>query len=179
MSEGKFSQPRPHRDEERQIEESFRQLTEEKTRHTKKVYTVEEEIQKTVQEISAQEVSLPEETESPFQRSAKLEQTVIAPPEQIPPRQTAAKPQVPQRAPQYDLIPENLDSFFEKDNVVPEEPISEDAPDFIDKLMQLGDFFRKHQTPVILGLCGAALLLIVLFLSTKLVLIFYKILNIT
>ena len=26
MSEGKFSQPRPHRDEERQIEESFRQL---------------------------------------------------------------------------------------------------------------------------------------------------------
>ena len=27
MSEGKFSNPRPHRDEERQIEEAFRQVT--------------------------------------------------------------------------------------------------------------------------------------------------------
>ena len=36
MSEGKFSQPRPHRDEERLIEESFRQLTETKTAAEKK-----------------------------------------------------------------------------------------------------------------------------------------------
>ena len=69
MSEGKFSQPRPYRDEERQIEESFRLLTEEKNRHRKKTYNVEEDIQKTVQEISAQEVSLPEETVLPFERS--------------------------------------------------------------------------------------------------------------
>ena len=59
MSEGKFSQPRPHRDEERQIEESFRQLTEDRNRRRKKTYNVEEDIQKTVREISAQEVSLP------------------------------------------------------------------------------------------------------------------------
>jgi hypothetical protein len=48
MSEGKFSQPRPHRDEERQIEESFRQLTEDRNRRRKRTYNVEEDIQKTV-----------------------------------------------------------------------------------------------------------------------------------
>ena len=165
MSEGKFSQPRPHRDEERQIEESFRQLTEEKTRHRKKVFTVEDEIRSTVREISEQDVSIPKEPDNPFQRSAKLEQTVVAAPEQLPPRRPAANPHPPRRAPQYDLIPDDLDTFFENGTVTPEEPEPEEEPDFIDKLMHFGDFFRKHQTPVILGLCGAALLLILLFVS--------------
>lgn len=165
MSEGKFSQPRPHRDEERQIEESFRQLTEDKKRHRKKVYTPEEEIQKTVQEISEQEFSLPEENGLPFERSARLEQTVQIPPEQYPPRRPDAPPQRPKSTPQYDLIPEDLDTFFENSTVPPDEPKPEEEPDFIDKLMNFGDFFRKHQTPVILGLCGAALLLILLFVS--------------
>ena len=165
MSEGKFSQPRPHRDEERQIEESFRQLTEDKHHRRKKEYNVEADIQKTVREISAQEVSLPEETGLPFERSAKLEQTVQISPEQIPPRRPAAPPQPPKPAPKYDLIPEDLDAFFENESKTPEPPIPEEEPDFIDKLMQLGSFFQKHQTPVILGLCGAALLLIVLFIS--------------
>ena len=86
MSEGKFSQPRPHRDEERQIEESFRLLTEEKKRLRKKTYNVEENIQKTVQEISAQEVSLPEENALPFERSVKLEETVQIAPDSLPPQ---------------------------------------------------------------------------------------------
>ena len=114
MSEGKFSQPRPHRDEERQIEESFRQLTEDKHHRRQKEYHVEEDIQKTVREISAQEVSLPQETGLPFERSAKLEQTVQISPEQIPPRRPAAPPQPSKPAPKYDLIPEDLDTFFEK-----------------------------------------------------------------
>ena len=87
MSEGKFSQPRPHRDEERQIEESFRQLTEDKNHRRKKEYNVEADIQKTVREISAQEVSLPQETGLPFERSAKLEPTIQISPDQIPPQQ--------------------------------------------------------------------------------------------
>lgn len=165
MSEGKFSQPRPHRDEERQIEESFRQLTEDKKRHRKKVYNTEEEIQKTIREISEQEVSLPEETDFLFEQNERLEKTVQMSPEQYPPRRPAAPPQRPQRKPQYDLIPEDMDVFFEGNPTVPEEPLPEEEPDFIDKLMNLGDFFQKHQTPVVLGLCGAALLLIVLFVS--------------
>jgi len=173
MSEGKFSQPRPHRDEERQIEESFRLLTEEPRRRRKKVYNVEEDIQKTVQEISAQEVSLPEDNGLPFEKSAKLDQTVLAAPGQtVPPRRnTAAVPrQNPVPAPpvkpeQYDLLSEDMDSYFEQQAQAPAEPVIEEEPDFIDKLMNLADFFKKHQTPVILGLCGAALLLIVVFIS--------------
>ena len=159
MSEGKFSQPRPHRDEERQIEESFRQLTQNQPRRRPKQNSTEEEIQKTIQEISAQEVSLPEENDFPLARNGKLEETVQISPEQLPPRQPA--PRMPRRKTEYDLIPENLDTFFAEQPQ--EEVLPEEEPDFIDKLMHLGDFFRNHQTPVILGLCGAALLLIVLF----------------
>ena len=86
MSEGKFSQPRPHRDEERQIEESFRQLTEDKNRRRRKPYPVEDTIQKTVREISAQEVSLPDEPDLPFESHSRLEQTIQMTPGQYPPQ---------------------------------------------------------------------------------------------
>lgn len=172
MSEGKFSQPRPHRDEERQIEESFRQLTEESGRRRKKPYNPDADIQKTVREISAQEVSLPEETGLPFERSPRLEQTVQISPDQFPPRQSVSPAQRPVNTPKYDLLSEDLDTFFdtrepvlENRQQIPEEPFQEEEPDFIDKLMHFGAYFQKHQTPIILGLCGAALLLIILFVS--------------
>ena len=179
MSEGKFSQPRPHRDEERQIEESFRQLTEDKNRRRKKVYNVEEDIQKTLREISAQEVSLPDENELPFTRSAKLDQTVQVRPgkehsRQSPPVHTVQNtvPKKPVSTPAADEMDLLLEEDFPQPKPVIQEPpiFTEEAepetePDFIDRLMNFGDFFQKHQTPVILGLCGAALLLIVLFVS--------------
>ena len=100
MSEGKFSQPRPHRDEERQIEESFRQLTEDPHRRHKKVYTVEDDIRRTVQEISDQEVSLPAENLRPFERSTKLEETAQVRPIPEAYRQTAyQQPPVPPQSP--------------------------------------------------------------------------------
>ena len=163
MSEGKFSQPRPHRDEERQIEESFRLLTEEKKRQKKKAYDVEKDIRKTVQEISATEIPQPEEKEPPFARSVRLEETVQISPEQLPPRRPA--PPVPPKQPAFDLLAEDLDTFFEEPQEELQEQFPEEEPDFIDKLMNLGEFFRKHQAPVILGLCGAALLLIIVFVS--------------
>ena len=181
MSEGKFSQPRPHRDEERQIEESFRQLTEDKKRRRKATYNVEEDIQNTVREISAQEVSLPENSMRPFERSAKLDQTLQVDPEQYLPRQTTVVPpqkpvmQVPRKtsyaAPQeemdfrFDQEFQQHKPVFQEPPMFTEELEPEEEPDFIDKLMNFGNFFRKHQTPVILGLCGAAVLLIVLFVS--------------
>ena len=162
MSEGKFSQPRPYREEDRQIEESFRQLTEEKNRRRKPVYNVEEEIQNTVREITEQEVSLPTETGLPFERSVRLEETIQVNPEQIPVQPPVVPPQPTQRKPKFDLIPEDPDAFCEENQPIPEEDFPESEPDFIDKML---DFFRKYQTPAILGLCGAALLLIVLFVS--------------
>lgn len=179
MSEGKFSQPRPHRDEERQIEESFRQLTEDKNRRRKKAYNLEEDIQKTVRAISAQEVSLPDENEPPFARSAKLEQTVQVAPGKTYPRQSPPVQSVQNTVPKKPVSPpsaDEMDMLFEEDfpqskpvfqepPMFTEEAEPEAEPDFIDRLMHFGDFFQKHQTPVILGLCGAALLLIVLFVS--------------
>ena len=173
MSDGKFSQPRPHRDEERQIEESFRQLTEDQHRRHKKVYTVEDDIRKTVQEISNQEVSVPDEPmRRPFEKSAKLEETVQVssipeyyrePAHRQPPvqPQQPATPKSPYK-PQVDAFDMLLEEPAEEE-IPPFYP--EEEPDFIDKLMKLGAAFKKHQTPVILGLCGAALLLIVVFVS--------------
>jgi len=177
MSEGKFSQSRPHREEERQIEESFRQLTEEQSRRRKKTYTVEEEIGRSVQEIAAQEIPLSEVEGLPYEKQVSLDPTILADPQPRPvPKNTAASRPVrnpastsqtarPTKKSPYDLLPEDVDSFFESDRPLPEDPLPEEEPDFIDKLLQFGDFFRKHQTPVILGLCGAAVLLIVLFVS--------------
>ena len=181
MSEGKFSQPRPHRDEERQIEESFRQLTEDKHRR-KKIYSTEEDIGRTVRDIAAEQYT-PQDTR-PLERSSRLEQTVQAAPGQgyqprdpyaSPSRRTYPKP-TPPAAPDYDPLLEDMDILFEDPYSQPkpvfqespifrEEDYPEEEPDFIDKLMHFGDFFRKHQTPIILGLCGAAVLLIVLFVS--------------
>ena len=202
MSEGKFSQPRPHRDEERQIEESFRQLTGEKQRR-KKVYTTEETIGRTVQDIAAEQY-LPKDSTRPLERSARLEQTLQTPPGQTyqprtpytaQPRQTysepvyearprqtysepayEARPRQAQATPGYDPLMEDVDFLLEEDYGRPkpvfqeppmfrEESYPEEEPDFLDRLMNFGAFFRKHQTPFILGLCGAAVLLIVLFVS--------------
>ena len=185
MSEGKLSQPRPHRDEERLIEESFRQLTEEKKHRKKATYNVEDDIQNTVREISAQEVSLPENVGLPFERSAKLEETIQVSPQQLKASQTAAPmPRKPAAtAPRPAAVPPKTDyskfvkepefdfdqEFGQTKSVFQEPPMfteeAEEEPDFLDKLMNFGNFFRKHQTPVILGLCGAAVLLIVLFVS--------------
>ena len=93
-------------------------------------------------------------------------------PDQFPPRQPVSPAQRPVNTPKYDLLSEDLDTFFdtrepvlENRQQIPEEPFQEEEPDFIDKLMHFGAYFQKHQTPIILGLCGAALLLIILFVS--------------
>lgn len=176
MSEGKFSQPRPHRDEERQIEESFRQLTEDKHRRNRNGYTVEDDISRTVQEISDQEVSWPTETIRSFEKSVKLDETVQVKPipeefRQTACRQPSAAPQPPAAPrPAYRPHADEFDVLFQEpvEEPIPDyskEPYPEEEPDFIDKLLNLGETFKKHQTPIILGLCGAALLLIVVFVS--------------
>lgn len=167
MSEGKFSQARPHREEERQIEESFRQLTEANSRRRKKTYTLEAETAQPLQEIAAEEIPLSEVEGLPQKKQASPESTTLPKTEQVPVRtaEPAAKTVRPAKKPQYDLLPEDVDSYFEGDRPLPEEPQPEEEPDFIDKLLQFVDFFRQHQTPMILGLCGAAVLLIALFIS--------------
>jgi len=223
MSEGKFSQPRPHRDEERQIEESFRQLTEEKHRR-KKVYTAEDDIGKATRNVYNQKVPLAEEHAGRFERNARSSDTVRSTPGQsyAPPQSREAyaartqQPYVPQTQQTYSTQPhqphapqsqqpysaqarqsyaassrqtpqhtvsqhpvypaEEPDILFEdaynapepvfpEVPAFPEEAYPEEEPDFIDKLLNLGNTFKRYQTPIILGLCLSAVLLIAVFVS--------------
>lgn len=107
MAQGKFSQPRPHREEEREIEEAFRQIT----------------------------------GQAP-----------------APQRQTYTQPQAaPTRQPDpdyFDLLPEDSDLLMD----LPPEPEPEPEPDWVDRVM---DFFVKNKQMVLVGLCAAALVLII------------------
>ena len=111
MAPGKFSSPRPHREEEREIEQAFRQIT--------------------------------GQAPPPQKADRSLDYTQPLP--KTPPANTPSEDF-------FDLIPE--DSDFS-----PEEPVvyPEPEPDFVDRLM---DFFSKNKQMLLVGLCSAALFLI-------------------
>ena len=152
MAQGKFSTPRPHRDEERQIEEAFRQVTGQapSPRTHAPAMTEEEQLARTIREIQ-------EETAT----SA-----------------TQVLPQVPQQpAPVREraaLDTEDVDAFFDRsapsyDYSEPDGGDYEEEPDFLDKLaMLLGKalaFCDRNRKAVLVGACGGALLLILLFIG--------------
>lgn len=152
MAQGKFSSPRPHRDEERQIEEAFRQVTGQAPapKAHAPLMTEEEQLAQTIREIQ-------EETAS----SA-----------------TQVLPQIPQQpAPTRERAAfdaEDVDAFFDRSILSYEhrEPVRdyyEEEPDFLDKLaMFLGKalaFCEKNRKAVLVGACGGALLLILLFIG--------------
>lgn len=113
MAKGKFSQPRPNREEEREIEQAFRQVT--------------------GQEAAPQ------------------------PPKQPQPEADPAA---------LDLI---LDEAGLEENLSQPEPESEEPVEFADKVMALFNkaaaFFEQNRKIALLALCGAALVLILLFIS--------------
>lgn len=123
MAQGKFSSPRPHREEEREIEEAFRQIT----------------------------------GQAPAPQRQPSVQSYTQP--QTPPRQEPES--------FYDLIPEDSDFYREEPMSMPLPEELREEEDFLDKLMA---FFTKNRQMVLVGLCAAALVLIisvvaVLFLS--------------
>ena len=142
MAEGKFSNPRPHRDEERQIEQAFRQVTgqEPAPQPQSPLRSEEEQIEQTIQEVKQQ-------------------------PAPKAPVHTPTKP----KAKKFDLIPEDLDAFFEGDAPDFEEEPSESEPDFVDKMMaffnKAVDYCKKNQKIVMAGACAGALLLIIGFIA--------------
>ena len=122
MAEGKFSNPRPYRDEEREIEQAFRQVT-------------------------GQEHVSPSQPQS---------QPQYQPQQQVPQSQQPPHPQQAGGNPNtefFDLIPEGSDLRFDE-APQPQEP---DGKDWIDKLMA---FYEKNKKLILIGLCAAALLLI-------------------
>ena len=143
MAQGKFSQPRPHRDEERQIEQAFRQVTgrEPVPKPQSPLYSEEEQIEQAIRQVKEQH-SAPKA-----------------------PKHVSANP----KPEEFDLIPEDVDSFFQNEELPVEEEPYDSEPDFVDKLMVLFnkavDYCKKNQKVVMLGACAGALVLIVAFIA--------------
>ncbi len=143
MAEGKFSNPRPHRDEERQIEQAFRQVT-------------------------GQE-PVPQAGGPVLSEEDKIAQTIREVRQQPAPKAPARPPVAPRKPEGYDLLPDDVDAFFDAESPDFDQDSLAAEPDFIDKA---ADFFRKavtycekNQKFVMAGACIGALLIIVSFIG--------------
>ncbi len=139
MANGKFSNPRPHRDEERQIEEAFRQLTGQQPlkKEPEDVYP-----------LSPQDFALAEEEAfpKPFEDDFELPQPKPA---------GGAYARDPQPPKQEDFDIRFDDDFFGE----------EDAPEQRDFLDDALAFISENKKLVLAFLCSAALLMLVLTIS--------------
>jgi len=134
MDKGKFSQPRPYRDEERQIEEAFRQITGKEP--VKKQVPVPEPV---IPETSA-------DTDSVLEEAIRLTS-------EHPPRQTSPEAFPPESG----YFREDSFSFpTEQEKPLPEETAEEPLP-FLETVM---NFCYDNKKPILVGLCGIALVLL-------------------
>lgn len=159
MAQGKFSQPRPHRDEERQIEQAFRQVTGREAAHQTVTPTFTEK-EKLDQTTYIPDVSQQAPVSNPPAKPASTASTAANTPTQT---------EAFARQDSYDLLPDDLNTFFEDDAPLPEEEPAETEPDFVDKMLaffnKAGDFCKKNQKMVMAGACAGALLLIFAFIA--------------
>lgn len=136
MAQGKFSQPRPNRDEDRQIEEAFRQVTGQAPSAPRPQRNPEDEA---LIDLLSQEDAFPsQEPEAPLEDDSFL------------PRQEQDYDpfRQPPEEPGYIPTVTNQDPF-------PDEP---EEPDWIDRAM---DFVHTHRTWVLAGLSALALVLLI------------------
>lgn len=157
MDKGKFSQPRPYRDEERQIEEAFRQITGKNASPKKPKQTLRE----------AASGAFPKPTEETLHIPAQVlfqDAGTVIPVE--------PQPLPVQEPPIEEMISREIMGAYE--DILPEEPEQEDAyepeesPGFWDKLM---DFCINNRKGVLIGLCSAAILLLAAVIVTLTVVI--------
>ena len=146
MSQGKFSAPRPHRDEERQIEHAFRQLT------------GQEPVKKPEPQIFAEPIpeEQPTEFDNAFEQDFAEEfDKILEEPTPQPVRGAYEKPaqgayEKKRQEPPVRSRPQEP-VFFEEEP----EPASED---FLDKVLA---FINENKKLMLAFLCAAALLIIV------------------
>ncbi|MBQ2927109.1 MAG: VanW family protein [Oscillospiraceae bacterium] len=167
MGEGKFSSPRPHRDEERQIEQAFRQVTGQAPapQPQQPLYTQEQQIEQAIREVTQQAAA----PKTPVQPPVHTPTPVQSPPQQ-PPVQPPVRPASVQKPEKFDLLPEDVDSFFDRTApMFEEEPYYDPEPDFLDKManafQKAAAYCEKNRKVVMAGACAGALLLILGFLG--------------
>lgn len=159
---GKFSQPRPHRDEERQIEQAFRQVTGQEPAPQKPIWSEELPIEPKFPQSAPATQTLDEtaQIEQAFQQVTGQRVTPKTTPQPAPKAKTAS----------FDLLPDDMDAFFQPNAGNPEmEPEYNDDPDFIDKLLlfwnKTVDFCSKNQKMVLIALCAVAIVFIGIFVA--------------
>lgn len=189
MAQGKFSNPRPHRDEERQIEQAFRQVTQQQSapRRRKPPVSEEEQLEQAIRKFSSDEgatrqldineINIPELNDIPEvphqeptpqqireQEDAQIEQAFQQVTGQPIPKTASAS-----QKKKIEHLRQDLGTFFDGDIPLEEEEATETEPDFVDKmqaaLQKAMDFCTKNQKVVLIALCCAAVALIGLFLG--------------
>lgn len=137
MAKGKFSDPRPYREEERQIEQAFHQVTD-------------------PGKSSEYTPTFPAPSMPQLERQAAPQEAPAAPP--VP--EEAPLPEVPEEDP---LFPEDLEEALPEPGLYEEgQPEEENQPDFLDKFIA---FVEGNQQMVLVGSCALVLVLILAFLA--------------
>lgn len=149
MAQGKFSNPRPHREEEREIEKAYRDLTRKKT-HKPYEHSV------TAEDVARAAQPLP--TELPPEGTPRSAPDSAAEDRQIEDafRQVTGQPVKPRRAaPAFDLFSEDAD--FPSDEAE-DAPAGKQRPQWMTEVLS---FYRENTRLVLAALCALSLMLIV------------------
>ena len=160
MSQGKFSNPRPHREEEREIEKAYRDLTRKKPRKP-----AEHKVTEADRILAAQPLPSempPEETGIPVPEAVS-QPSPAAEERQIEDafRQVTGQP-VPHRPapePEFGILPEDSDFHTGASEEEPEKP---ERPRWVTEVL---DFYRQNTKLVLAALCALALMLIVFVIT--------------
>jgi len=158
MSQGKFSAPRPHRDEERQIEETFRQLTGQAPAKKPEPEIIPADLADELATVQEH----PAEFDSAFEEDFAAEFEAIRQPVQTPARgayeRPAPEPPRPQPRPQPQSRPQPRPQPYRPEPVPYDEPMETADEDLLDKVLT---FVNQNKKLMLAFLCAAALLIIV------------------
>ena len=164
MDKGKFSQPRPYRDEEREIEEAFRQITQQgkkKQPYQPKFAQEQQEQSAPTETIRLDPDLISQETDEPIpaHRNHIFDVLQDADLRDVPDSTPAQSPVKSRKAAVAEFLFPVEEPEFEED------PFEEDIPEPDSFLDQAIRFCSENRKWVMIGLCAFALVLIISIIS--------------
>lgn len=160
MSQGKFSSPRPHREEEREIEKAFRDLTREKTKVPREHRVSEEDLILAAQPLPSEEPAAP--AQPPVPPAAPVMTDAAAEDRQIEEtfRQVTGQPVKPKTEMPKPAAEPAFDLSFDEFGFSQEEP-EVSKPPRPQWMTEVLEFYRQNTKLVLAALCGLSIMLIV------------------